>query len=114
MVAHVTVPALERDPNRVATTSPAIVTGLLKDQLGFKGIVVTDALDMAGLTRLSAANIGRAAVDAFKAGNDLLIIPADLDASYRAMVDPAQRGEIPQAQIDASVLRLPKAKAALE
>ena len=55
------------------------MTGLLKNQLGFKGIVVTDALDMAGLTRLYSANIGRAAVDAFKAGNDLLLIPADLD-----------------------------------
>ena len=48
MVAHVSVPALDSDPNHVATTSPAIVTGLLKNQLGFKGIVVTDALDMAG------------------------------------------------------------------
>ena len=113
MVAHVTVPALEPDPNRVATTSPAIVTGLLKNQLGFKGIVVTDALDMAGLTRLYAANIGRAAVDAFKAGNDLLIIPADLDASYKAMLDAAHSGEIPQAQIDGAVLKLLKAKAAL-
>jgi beta-N-acetylhexosaminidase len=113
MVAHVTVPALEPDPNRVATTSPAIVTGLLKDQLGFKGIVVTDALDMAGLTRLYAANIGRAAVDAFKAGNDLLIIPADLEASYRAMLDAAHSGEIPQAKIDASVVKLLKAKASL-
>src|SRR4029077_7043809 len=73
MVAHVTVPALEPDPNRVATTSPAIVTALLKRQLGFQGIVVTDALDMAGLTRLYSANIGRAAVEAFKAGSDLLL-----------------------------------------
>ena len=113
MVAHVTVPALEPDPNRVATTSPAIVTDLLKNQLGFKGIVVTDALDMAGLTRLYAANIGRAAVDAFKAGNDLLIIPADLDASYKAMLDAARSGEIPQAQIDAAVLKLLKAKASV-
>ena len=113
MVAHVTVPALEPDPNRVATTSPAIVTDLLKNQLGFKGIVVTDALDMAGLTRLYAANIGRAAVDAFKAGNDLLIIPADLDASYRAMLDAAHSGEIPQAQIDVAVLKLLKAKASV-
>ncbi len=55
MVAHVTVPALEPDPNRVATTSTAIVTNLLKDQLGFRGIVVTDAMDMAGLTRLYSA-----------------------------------------------------------
>jgi beta-N-acetylhexosaminidase len=113
MVAHVTIPALEPDPNRVATTSPAIVTDLLKKQLGFKGIVVTDALDMAGLTRLYSANIGRAAVDAFKAGNDLLLIPADLDASYKAVLETARSGEIPQAQLDASVLKLLKAKASL-
>ena len=47
MVAHVTAPAIEPDPGRVATTSPAVVTGLLKGKLGFRGLVVTDALDMA-------------------------------------------------------------------
>ena len=113
MVAHVSVPALDSDPNHVATTSPAIVTGLLKNQLGFKGIVVTDALDMAGLTRLYAAHIGRAAVDAFKAGNDVLLIPADLDASFRAMVEAVRSGEIPSAQLDASVLKILEAKASL-
>ncbi len=113
MVAHVTVPALEPDPNRVATTSPAIVTDLLKQQLGFQGIVVTDALDMAGLTRLYSANIGRAAVEAFKAGSDLLLIPADLDASYHAVLGAALSGEIPPARLDASVFKLLKAKASL-
>src|SRR5580700_4915717 len=113
MVAHVSIPALDPDPNHVATTSPAIVTGLLKNQLGFKGIVVTDALDMAALTRLYSANIGRAAVDAFKAGNDVLLIPADLDASYHAMLEAVRTGEISQAQLDASVLKILKAKAAL-
>jgi beta-N-acetylhexosaminidase len=113
MVAHVSVPALEPDANRVATTSPAIVTDLLKQELGFQGIVVTDALDMAGLTRLYAANIGRAAVDAFKAGSDLLLIPADLDASYKAVLDAARSGEVPSARLDASVLKLLKAKASL-
>ena len=113
MVAHVTVPALESDPNRVATTSPAVVDGLLKKQLGFKGIVVTDALEMAGLTRLYAANIGRAAVDSFKAGNDLLIIPADLDASYQAMLQAVRSGEISRQQVDASVLKILKAKASV-
>jgi len=113
MVAHVTVPALEPDPNRVATTSPAIVTDLLKRQLGFQGIVVTDALDMAGLTRLYANNIGRAAVEAFKAGSDLLLIPADLDASYKALLQAVRSGEIPTARLDASVLKLLKAKASL-
>jgi beta-N-acetylhexosaminidase len=113
MVAHVSIPALEPDPNRVATTSPAIVTNLLKQQLGFKGIVVTDALDMGALTRLYAADIGRAAVDAFKAGNDLLIIPADLDASYRAMLKAVNSGEITQQQIDNSALKILKTKASL-
>jgi beta-N-acetylhexosaminidase len=113
MVAHVTVPTLEPDPNRVATTSPAVVTDLLKHELGYQGIVVTDALDMAGLTRLYSANIGRAAVEAFKAGNDLLIIPADLDASYNSMLEAAKSGEIPAARLDASVLKLLKAKAGL-
>jgi beta-N-acetylhexosaminidase len=113
MVAHVSAPALEPDPNKVGTTSSAIVTDLLKKQLGFKGIVVTDAIDMAGVTRLYASNIGRAAVDAFKAGNDLLLIPADLDASYKAMLDAVRSGEIPQQRIDASVLKLLKAKASL-
>jgi beta-N-acetylhexosaminidase len=113
MVAHVSIPALEPDPNRVATVSPAIVTDLLQKQLGFKGIVVTDALDMAGLTRLYAANIGRAAVDAFKAGSDLLIIPADLEASYKSMLDAVKTGEISQERVDQSVLKLLKAKASL-
>jgi beta-N-acetylhexosaminidase len=111
MVAHVSAPAL--DASHVATNSPAIVTGLLKNQLGFRGIVVTDALDMAGLTRLYSTHIGRAAVDAFKAGNDVLLIPADLDASYRAMLEAVHSGEIPLAQLDASVLKLLKAKASL-
>ena len=113
MVAHVTVPALEPDPNRVATTSPAIVTGLLKKQLGFTGIVITDALDMAGLTRLYANHIGQAAVDAFKAGSDVLLIPADLDASYKAVLDAVYSGDISPAQLDASVLKILKAKASL-
>ena len=113
MVAHVTVPALEPDPNRVATTSTRVVTDLLKNQLKFEGIVTTDALDMAGLTRLYAADVGRAAVEAFKAGNDLLLIPADLEASYRAMLKAVESGEIPQTRLDASVLKLLKAKASL-
>ncbi len=113
MVAHVTVPALDPDPNHVATISSAIVSDLLKTQLGFKGIVVTDALDMAGLTHLFANNIGRAAVEAFKAGNDLLIIPADFPASYNAMVQAVRSGEISQERLDHSVLKILKAKASL-
>jgi beta-N-acetylhexosaminidase len=113
MVAHVTVPALDPDPNHVATISPVIVSDLLEKQLGFKGIIVTDALDMAGLTRLFANNIGRASVEAFKAGNDLLLIPADFPASYNAMLQAVQSGEISRERLDRSVLKILKAKASL-
>ena len=113
MVAHVTVPALDSDPNHVATISPTVVSDLLQKQLGFKGLIVTDALDMAGLTHLFANDIGRAAVEAFKAGNDLLLIPADLGASYDAMVKAVRSGEIPQARLDQSVLKILKIKASL-
>src|SRR6266581_3107639 len=68
MVAHVTVPALDSNPNAVATVSPEIVGHLLKQQLHFPGIVITDALDMGALTRLYVSDIGHEAVDAFKAG----------------------------------------------
>jgi len=114
MTAHIRIPALDPNPAQVATTSPAIVTDLLKNQLGFKGIVVTDALDMAGLTRLYAGNAGRAAVDAFKAGNDVLTMPADLDASYHAVLDAVSTGEISQQRLDTSVLKILKAKASLD
>ena len=113
MVAHVTVPALDSDPNHVATISPTIVSDLLEKQLGFKGLIVTDALDMAGLTHLFASNIGRAAVEAFKAGNDLLLIPADFPASYNAMLQAVQSGEISRERLDHSVLKILKIKASL-
>ena len=113
MVAHVTVPALDSDPNHVATISTAVVSDLLEKQLGFKGLIVTDALDMAGLTHLFAKDIGRAAVEAFKAGNDLLIIPADLGASYNAMLKAVQSGEISQERLDRSVRKLLNMKASL-
>jgi beta-N-acetylhexosaminidase len=113
MVAHVTVPALDPAPNAVATVSPTIVTELLKHQLGFSRIVITDALDMAGLTRLYAADIGREAVDAFSAGNDMLLIPPDLDAAYRAVVAAVRSGEIKESRLDESVLKILKLKASL-
>ena len=114
MVAHVTVPALDPDPNHVATISPLVVSDLLEKKLGFQGIIVTDALDMAGLTHIFANNIGRAAVEAFKAGNDLLLIPADFPASYNAMLQAVQSGEISRERLDHSVLKILKAKASLD
>jgi beta-N-acetylhexosaminidase len=113
MVAHVTAPALDSAPNSVATVSPTIVTGLLRHDLQFSGVVITDALDMAGLTRLYAKDIGREAVDAFKAGNDMLLIPPDLGAAYAAMIAAVRSGEISESRLDESVLKILKLKASL-
>jgi beta-N-acetylhexosaminidase len=113
MTAHVRVPTLDPDPDHVATTSPKVVTDLLKHQLGFKGLVVADALDMAGVSRLYRANPGRPAVDAFKAGNDVLTMPGDLDASYRAVLQAVRTGEISESRLDESVLKILRAKTSL-
>jgi beta-N-acetylhexosaminidase len=117
MVAHVTVPALDPDPNKVATISAAVINGVLRKQLGFKNLVVTDALEMRGLTSLYPPGqgnpAGRAAVDSVKAGNDMLLLPTDLDGAFQGVLNAVRRGEISQARIDESVLRILEAKASV-
>ncbi len=119
MIAHVAFPALEPDPTKIATTSKKVVTGLLREQMGFKGVIVSDAMEMKGLTKLypgdSSKAAGRAAVDTVKAGQDLLELPSDLEGTFNGLLQAAKSGEISRAQIDASVRRilLVKAKAGL-
>lgn len=117
MVAHVTAPALDPDPGKVATTSSAIVTDLLKKEMRFHGLAVTDALEMGGLTRLypqgGAAASGRAAVDAVRAGNDLLLLPSDLAGAFDGVLNAVRSGEIRQSRIDESVLKILEAKASV-
>jgi beta-N-acetylhexosaminidase len=117
MVAHIMAPALDPASDRVASISPAIVTGLLKQQLEFGGLVVTDAMDMNGLTKLfpegGSAAAGRAAVAALKAGNDLLLIPSNLDGAYNGLLQAVRSGEIPESRIDESVLKILRAKASV-
>jgi beta-N-acetylhexosaminidase len=117
MIGHLIVPAVEPDPNRPATISSRVIKDLLQKQLGFHGVVVCDALDMAGLTHVfpgSEADISRAAaVAAVEAGNDVVLIPGDLDAAYNGLLDAVKRGEIPEARIDASVLKVLRMKASV-
>jgi beta-N-acetylhexosaminidase len=116
MVAHLVVPALDPDANHVATISPPIINDVLKKQLGFQGLVITDALDMNGLTKLfppGPTGAGRAAVESVKAGSDVLLIPSDLDGSYNGLMAAVHSGEIPQSRIDQSVLKILRAKASV-
>lgn len=117
MVAHVTAPALDPDPAKVATTSNAVVTQILKNQLHFSGLVITDAMDMSGLTRVypegMSAAAGHAAVDAVKAGNDMLLLPSDLDGAYNGLLNAVHSGVIAEKRIDESVLKILRAKASV-
>src|SRR5215472_1089306 len=117
MVAHLAVPALDNDPNKVATISPRLVTDVLRHELGFQGVVVTDALEMRGLTSIyppgAVSPTARAAVDAVKAGNDVILWPTDLDGAFQGIIAAVKRGEITESRIDDSVRRILEMKASV-
>src|SRR5262249_16458139 len=97
LLAHARVPAVDSDPNRVATFSPAVINELLRKPLGFDGLVVRDEIGMAGLSSMYDSRKGspsaQAAVDAIKAGADIIMWPPDLDATFQAIVDAVRRRE---------------------
>jgi beta-N-acetylhexosaminidase len=107
MTAHVAVPALA-PPDLPATLSPAILTGLLRGELGFKGLIITDALDMGGIVKGFPA--GDAAVRAIEAGADTLLMPADAEAAIRAVVAAVENGRIKRRRIEESVVKILAAK----
>lgn len=116
LVGHVQVAALDSDPRRIATTSPKIINGYLRRRLGFNGLVITDALEMRGLTSLypnSPSATAQASIDAIKAGADVIMLPTDLDGAFYAIISAVRSGEIPESRIDESVKRILTAKAAL-
>lgn len=107
MTAHIAVPALA-PPDIPATLSPEILTGLLRKELGFNGLVVTDALEMGGIAKgFSAAE---AAVRAIEAGADTLLMPSDPDAAIKGVVAAVNNGRLTRKRIQESVARLLAAK----
>ena len=111
MTGHLSIPALEPDSNTPATLSHNILTGLLRDELGFQGLVVTDAMDMGGITVRYAP--GEAAVRAVLAGADALLMPPVPDAAFESLQDAVKSGRISKERLDASVRRILQAKARL-
>ena len=107
MTAHVAVPVLA-PPDLPATLSPAILTGLLRGELRFKGLIITDALDMGGIVKGFPA--GDAAVRAIEAGADTLLMPADAEAAIRAVVAAVENGRIKRRRIEESVVKILAAK----
>jgi beta-N-acetylhexosaminidase len=111
MTGHLSVPALEPDSNTPATLSQNILTGVLRDELHFDGLVVTDAMDMGGITTRFAP--GEAAVRAILAGADALLMPPVPDAAFEALQQAVKSGRISRDRLDASVHRILLAKAKL-
>jgi len=109
MTGHLSVPGLGEDPSVPATLSARILGGVLRDELGFEGLVVTDALDMGGVKNALAP--GEVAVRALLAGADLLLMPPDPLAARAAVVSAVQSGRVPMARLDDAVHRILAAKA---
>jgi len=108
MTAHLQLPAL--DPERPATLSAAVLTELLRDDLGFGGLVVTDALVMEAITAHHGA--AEAAVLAFEAGADLILMPADAEAAIEGLLAAVAAGRISRERLEASLQRRHTALAA--
>jgi beta-N-acetylhexosaminidase len=111
MTGHLAVPALEPDPDLPATMSPKISTDLLRREMGFDGLVVTDALDMGGVTVRYPP--GEVAVRSILAGADVLLVSPVLDAALEAVRDAVASGRIPMSRLDEAVTRVLRAKAKL-
>lgn len=111
MTAHLFVPALDATPGLPATLSPLIVTGLLRNKMGFKGLIVTDSMGMGGVTRGFSPR--EAALMAVKAGVDMVLLPPDPEGVIDALVEAVRSGEISQARIDESARRVLALKARL-
>jgi beta-N-acetylhexosaminidase len=109
MTGHLAVPALEGDPGKPATLSQSILSGLLRGEMEFEGLVVTDSLDMGGVALHYA--LGEASVQAILAGADLLLQAGAPDAALAALRDAAKSGRLPVERIDQSVVRVLRAKA---
>lgn len=108
MIAHMSIPALDSTKNRPSTLSKKIITGVLKDSLGFKGLVVSDAMEMKAVTKYYPG--GEAELQAFLAGNDIIELSMNLDKSIKKIRRAVRKGQISQADFEAKVKKVLAAK----
>ncbi|SFN22625.1 beta-glucosidase [Algoriella xinjiangensis] len=108
MVAHLNVPALEPDPKTPSTLSKKIITDYLKGELGFRGIVITDALNMDGVAKMFAP--GEVDYRAFVAGNDILLFSQNVKLGKQKIIEAINKGEISEVRLEESVKKILKAK----
>jgi beta-N-acetylhexosaminidase len=108
MVAHLNVPNLDSRPNYPSSLSYPIVTKLLKEKLGFKGLIFTDALSMKGVSNFS--DPGEIDLQAFLAGNDVMLMSNDVTQGIAALEEAVRSGVISQERLAHSVKKILKAK----
>lgn len=108
MVAHLNVPALEIQENLPSSLSEQIISGLLKEKMGFKGLVFTDALNMKGVT--ASRDEGDVELAAFLAGNDILLMPGNINTAKEKLLAAYQRGRITEKRLSTSVKKILMAK----
>ena len=111
MVGHISVPSVVGD-NTPASLSQMMVSSVLREQLGYDGIVITDALNMGAVTDTYAAD--QAAVMAVNAGVDMLLMPQDYETAYNGLLTAVQEGTISEERIDESVVRIVRVKLSME
>ncbi len=111
MTAHLSIPALTGDNAVPATLSPEVLTGLLREEMGFDGLIFTDAMDMYAIDRRSRR--GEAAVLALEAGADVLLMPPSPEAAREGIVSAVLEGRLSEDRLNASVRRVLEAKEGL-
>lgn len=104
MVAHLSIPAIDNRPNRPTSLSKKNVTGLLKNELGYNGLIFTDGLGMKGVTKHFKP--GEVEAEALLAGNDVLLLPEDIAASFKAIHRYLDEGKLSESQINRSVKKV--------
>ena len=103
MVGHLSLPTITGD-NDPASMSSEIVTDLLRNELGYQGIIITDSMGMGAAT--DSLPVERLGVEPLKAGADMVLMPADLEAAYQGVLDAVAAGELTEERIDSSVTRV--------
>ena len=111
MIAHLGVPAIERDASLPASLSARIIKDVLRKELGFGGLVVSDAMEMRGVVQ--GYSVMESTVKAVQAGTDIILLPLNADIAITAIAASVRSGDISQERIDASVRKILEAKHAL-
>ncbi len=107
MVGHLSAPALTGD-NTPCSMSSAVVTDILRNEMGFKGVIISDALNMSAITQYYDSD--EAAIMALRAGCDMLLMPEDFEKAYNGVLQAVQDGTISEERIDDSLRRIYRIK----